>query len=213
MNRLLRLCLVPLAALALGLAPSTGRATFVITPGNNPQPDENVLLDLGQSGATVVGTTNDTGFSVFFTSNTQTLVTQASGQARVDTSTGTVNDISSISLAPGNSYTSLIFNPSNGSGNLTITVNGIESDGSSAPQLQQVFAIGNGNNFFTITTLLGERITSVALSAPGGFADLRQVRIGGAGPDPQAVPEPSTLALAGFGGLGLLGYLRRRKRA
>jgi hypothetical protein len=30
---------------------------------------------------------------------------------------------------------------------------------------------------------------------------------------PAAVPEPSTIALAGTGALGLLGYVRRRRKA
>ena len=57
-------------ALLIGLASiGSARADIIIATGNNPQTDENVLLNTGMTGNPIFGTTNQTGFSVRFTSN------------------------------------------------------------------------------------------------------------------------------------------------
>ena len=71
------------------------------------------------------------------------------------------------------------------------------------------YALGNGENFVTITTSGGETMASLTVDAPDGFTDLQQPRISGAG---SATPEPANLALLGLGGLALLGYGWRRQR-
>jgi hypothetical protein len=70
----------------------------------------------------------------------------------------------------------------------------------------------HGENFFTITSINGQLMTDVSLTAINGatFDDLRQVRLGGFS-TVGAVPEPSTWAMMilGFAGVGFLAYRRR----
>src|SRR5207237_1833410 len=93
--------------------PSLSRADLSITLGNNPQPgEENVLLNTGTTGNTVLGTLNQSGFLVNFTS-TQVLTEPSNGQARIEATNNSsqvpVTDIS-FSLANG-TFTDAIFNP------------------------------------------------------------------------------------------------------
>jgi hypothetical protein len=212
----LRSALISLA-IAL-LAPSLSRADLSITLGNNPQPgEENVLLNTGTTGNTVLGTLNQSGFLVNFTS-TQVLTEPSNGQARIEaTNNGSqvpVTDIS-FSLANG-TFTDAIFNPSIGGtigspGDATITVVG--KDAMANPEtFTGTFSLGNGQNFFTVVASNGEVIDSISLSAITGFGftDLRQVRISGA--TVPSVPESgTTLSLLGASVLALA--LLRRKLA
>jgi len=103
--------LLPLAIVLF--APSLSRADLSITLGNNPQPgEENVLLNTGTTGNTVLGTLNQSGFLVNFAS-TQVLTEPSNGQARIEATNNSsqvpVTDIS-FSLANG-TFTDAIFNP------------------------------------------------------------------------------------------------------
>ena len=204
------------------LAWSTARADIVFTLGNNPQPgEENVLLNKGSTGSTVSGNTNQSNIEVDFHSNTQTLFEPSNGQARIEAVDATggqvaVTDISSITV-PGGFFGDMIFNPHIGGnvgngGAATVTA----LDGLSNPWVFNYpgSGLGNGENFLTITTTNGESITSVAISAPGGFTDLRQVRISGAdiGSPPVGgrVPEPGAGTIACGFALGLLVIRRLR---
>jgi hypothetical protein len=68
----------------------------------------------------------------------------------------------------------------------------------------------NGENFFTVTAINGQFITSISLTAINGatFEDVRQVRLGGAG----EIPEPASMFLLGTGLLGAAASLRKRFR-
>src|SRR5437762_2880418 len=208
--------LLPLAIVLF--APSLSRADLNITLGNNPQPgEENVLLNTGTTGNTVLGTLNQSGFFVNFTS-TQVLTEPSNGQARIEATNNSsqvpVTDIS-FSLANG-TFTDAIFNPFIGGtigspGDAIITVVG--KDAMAHPEtLTGKFSPGNGQNFLTVLASNGEVIDSISLSAITGFGftDLRHVRISGAtGP---SVPESGiTLSLLGAGLLALA--LSRRKLA
>jgi hypothetical protein len=193
-------------ALALGfaLAPSAARADIVFDPGNHPPLGETVQFPTTNvPGNTVVGETNQSDTPVNFTS-TETIVAPSAGQARVEATDGSLNDIS-VALDPGQTFNHLIFNPFDGSGNATVTVTEDNGDVSAF-----VYALGNGQNFLTISAINGQRIASVNISAPGGFEDLRQTRVGGF--QGEIVPEPMSMALLAGGGLPLLGILRRRRR-
>jgi hypothetical protein len=183
---------------------TTARADSVtFTIGNNPQNnEENILLNSGAQGTTVFGSTNQTNLQVRFDSSTDILVEPSSGQARVEALDGLLNNIT-ISV-PNGTFTDLIMNPFFGSGTATVSV--LTSNNQT---FTFSYTLGNGQNFLTIVADPGTLITSVSITATGGFTDLRQPRISGAQAN---VPEPATLLLLGGGLLGLAGIGRKLRR-
>jgi len=184
---------------------SAARADSVtFTIGNNPQQnEENILLNSGASGTTVFGLTNQTQLPVAFSSTIDVLVEPSSGQARVEALDGLVNNIT-ISI-PNGSFQDIILNPFSGSGTAIVSVLTANNQTFSFS-----YSLSNGENFLTIVAGPGTAISSVTISAPGGFTDLRQPRISGA---IASVPEPTTLLLFGFGLLGTATTIRRKRRA
>jgi hypothetical protein len=199
-------------ALTLGGA-MTARADIIIVSGNNPQPDENVLLNSGLSGNPIFGTTNQTGTSVRFSSN-ENLTAPANGQARIEAVDGTLTQLT-IDI-PGQTFTSLILNiDAAAAGSVTFTVT--EDNGQ---QTAGTFALGaSGQNFFTITAINGQRISSVAFTTTVAMTvtnvdDVAQIRIGGAQrTTTNPVPEPVTMVLFGTGLAGIAARVRRRRMA
>jgi hypothetical protein len=201
------LSLFAFVALSLGSAMSA-RADIVIVSGNVPQPgDQNVLLNNGQTGNPIFGTTNQTGFQVRFGSN-ENLTAPSSGQARVEAADGAFSQLN-ISL-PGATFTSLILNI-NALTAQTVNFVVTEPNGQTNP-FSFALAAG-GQNFFTITAILGQSISNVAFTTTGPVLDIRQVRIGGAQNIPTAVPEPATMLLLGTGLAGIAAKVRRRRKA
>ena len=210
--------LAGMALAAIGLMSVTSaQAQVTFTLGNNPQPDEeNILLNSGQIGATVTGTTQQSGIAVQFASTTDTLTEPSNGQARVEAQDGVVNNIT-ISV-PNGTFGDLIINPFIGGNNkppdgtLDVTVN------SSGGTQNFSYSIANGSNFATIVADAGVTINSVTLTSTTGFVDLRQPRISGVAngnPGGGGVPEPGSLGLlVGVGVTGSVlaaGRLRRRR--
>jgi len=198
-------------ALTLGGA-LTARADIIIAAGNNPQPDENVLLNTGLSGNPIFGTTNQTGLSVRFSSN-EALTAPANGQARIEAVDGTLTNLT-VDI-PGATFTSLILNidaAAAGSVNFVVT----EDNGQ---QTAGTFALGaSGENFFTITAINGQRISSVAFTTNVAMVvtnvdDVAQIRIGGAQQTTNPVPEPVTMLLFGTGLVGVASKVRKRRKA
>ena len=112
---------------------------------------------------------------------------------------------------PNGSFSSLILNPNatiDGTVDFTATTNtGVEV-------FNNIAVDGNGNNFFTFTTLHGQRFLSIEFQADGAlaFEDARQFRIGGA--QLLAVPDAaSTLSLLGLGFAGIAVARRRLSRS
>ena len=199
------LALALAAGLTLGLATATGHATVIFTLGNHPQPgEENILFGAKEVGTTITGATQTSNIPVEFTSTTNTLNQNSSGQAMiVNDAGGNLTDIT-VSV-PGHVFGDLIVDLNKANGSL-IDITANELVGGPATFS---FTGGNGSNFITITTGAGELLTSVTFDSTLGWQQFKQPRISGVTHDP-ALPEPSALALIGSA-LALLGLMWRRK--
>jgi hypothetical protein len=196
--------LLTAVGVVLLLSASEAQATAILTVGNVPQPDENVLLNTGLTGNPIFGTTNQTGLAVRFTS-VEDLTAPANGQARVEGADGLFSYL--MIDIPNGTFESLIFNPdatADGTIDFRVTTN-------TGVQLFDDYALsGNGQNFFTFTTDAAQSLVSVEFLADVDLADVQQVRIGGA---QVSVPDPaSTFSLLGFGLVGLAAARRRFAR-
>jgi hypothetical protein len=196
-----------LMAAAVALASPAHAVITIQAGGASVQPAENVLSDTSMTAQTVMGSTNQTGRSVSFTSLNNELLrsTSSNGQARFETTDGTL-DTARFFLTNGGSFTQAEFNLFSAQGSTSSVL--ISVNGGAA----QSFTLGNGENFFNVFATGSDVITSITFDTNGvGVTDLRQVRLGGFSTT-AAVPEPATWAMMflGFGGVGFA--MRRRSK-
>src|SRR5256885_8377560 len=191
----------------------TAKADIVVVNGVNNQGTDNVLLNPATDVLTVTGTVGQNNLVVNFTSTSGSHLLNAnpSGQATVSGGTGnTALTQLTFGLANNDTFTRAVFNiNASTSGSVLIHVAGVNITGGF---FEDDFTVdANGQNFFTVTAINGQLITSISLTAINGavFSDVRQVRLGGSD-IVQTVPEPASMLLLGSGLIGVAAGLRRR---
>lgn len=195
---------------ALALPVSSNAATIVYCGGASSciSDTDNVLLNPATNVTVGTGETNTSPpVPVQFTSFTDLLNVDASGQANISAVDGVLNSLT-FTVLDGFSFERAEFNLLNAlADTLSVTVS---TNGSS-----EVFNLTslNGANRFGITAAPGELLTSATFTSAIGFEDFRQLRLGGltATPPPGAVPEPATWAMMLLG-FGAIGFAMRRRR-
>lgn len=193
---------------------STAKADIVVVTGVNNQGTDNVLLNPATNVALVTGTVGPSNLVVNFESSSGSGLLNANPSGQATVSGGTGNEALTqltFGLANNDTFTAAVFNINAGTnGSVVIHVEGVNIDGGF---FEDTFTVdANGQNFFTVTAINGQAMTSISLTAINGavFEDVRQVRLGGG--DVGEIPEPASMLLLGSGLLGAAASLRKRFR-
>jgi len=211
------LSLFALAVFSLGSA-MTARADIVFIEGPTSAADENIQFNDGatRTGNPIFGTTNNTTTLFRFSNSTlgEILNAPSSGQATINAMDGLFNNLTIRPELAGITFNELDLRLSvagqGGGTNGFVTFTVTEDNGQVSTS--NPFAISSaGQNIFSVISINGQRIRTVTLNATVQLTDVQQVRVGGVGSVPTAVPEPATMLLLGTGLAGIAAKMRRRK--
>ena len=191
------------AGLAMAGAFTSASALSVVT-GNVPQTDDNLVrnpcgLATPDTGLSVQGCLNTNHAAIVDISSDEEIHIDG-GQSNV---TATDDLLSRLTISTAGFSTLILNIDASADGTVTFA----DGAGTSTP-----FALDdNGNNFFTLTGIVGNFVTFV--TSVGGVetdivTDIKQIRLGIA----PAIPEPETYALM-MAGLAAIGFISRRRRA
>lgn len=221
--------------IATGATEASANITFSLNQGTL-QPAENLLFNeswLVDNATTVQGATNQTD-TLYNISSDEVLVTPSTGQARVIGADGSFDLFFLRAANPNGFFAEFEANlqiAANTGGTATVvacnqfgtfagsspfSASGPTADG--GPCESFTFNLGNGENFFVLSTSDGQLLRGVRVeTTDNAFVDVRQIRIGGSqlGSDqpvtPAAVPEPGSLILLGSGLLAAARAYRQRR--
>ncbi len=209
-----------LAAVASASLAGAAHADVVINQGNIPGNTENVLLNPGDCTGNITGPAsliqgclNQTRSQLVNLSTTgDQLDNQGNGQANLIAADGSFDDLT-IALDGDKTFNYLIFNIDvlNGEGDAGTATFTAFLDGEN-PFTQTFSVRDNGQNFFTVSAINGEAMTSFLIESTVQLSNVNQIRIGGVGGGGGPVPEPGAIGLLGLG-LMTIGFARRRKAA
>ena len=193
------------AGTLLSLVITTAHADIIFDPtpsgtGTNVQFNDQPP---NQTGTTIFGNINNAANTLVQFTSSQTLTTPSAGQARIESvPDGILNNL--VTTIPGSSFFGAVFNlDATADGSATIAVRNTAS-------ITETFTLplsGSGQNFFTLTTALGQQIASVTINSTVGLDDVAQIRLN---------PIPGPIVGAGLPGLlaacvGLIVLARRRR--
>ena len=208
MNRQLKAGLLASAFTLSAVIAMPANATIELAKASDFQGEE-VLIDgsKGDTGATILGHTNQSHVSITYDGNGDTLEVGGSGQSFITgPGDGTLTKLSYY-LTNGGTFNNTEFKISDA----TSTIDFLVTDNfGNVTAFNDVTLDSSG--FIAFRGINGESIANVSFTVDNGgtFEEFRQLRLDVVGAQP--VPEPASWALM-LGGFGLIGGALRRRRA